>query len=72
MRGMHIPSVGLGTYRGSRLPYVHTQCMPIWVPGSQVPRSSGPDPGSTEYSVSCIVATEVLLTYYQRRSILCG
>ena len=39
--------MGLGTYRGSRLLYIHTQCMPIWVPGSQVlgspdPRSSGP------------------------------
>jgi len=34
--------VGLGTYRGSRLQYVHTQCMPIWVPGSSDPVSVGP------------------------------
>ena len=27
--GTCIPCMGLGTYRGLRLPYVHAQCMPI-------------------------------------------
>jgi len=27
------------THRGSRIPYIHAQCMPIRVPGSRVPWS---------------------------------
>ena len=45
-RNAHGPGL---TNRGSRLPYVHAQCMRIWVPGYPVPGS--PVPGSTEYSV---------------------
>ena len=38
----------------SRIQYVHAQCMPIWIPGSQVPVSWVPSslvPGSTKYSI---------------------
>ena len=57
--------MGLGTHRGLRLPYVHVQCMPIWVPGSWVLES--PFPRSTEYSVptqSCVATMQAMSTYF--------
>ena len=50
-RPTHGTRVGLGTHRGSRLPYVHAQCMPIWVPGSRVLGSSGPRSPGPGYRV---------------------